>query len=468
MEDLPQEDTINMNYIIQSKKGSGGTASVFLVKPRNVDIIYAAKVLKSNDEIIKKMNDNEIKYLNILSEQNCPYIIKIIDNGEGPIVRKEKNNGEPLTRKYIILENAPKRELADYIIYTHEGLKEDLGKLIFYKILKGIQVIHGEEICHKDIKLENILLDDKFNPKIADFGLAMENSSELDDFENGTLSYLPPELLEHKPYDGKKFDIFSLGATLIYLITGNSGFKYAVKGCDMYKKIMDNDELNYWKIIENNCGCELSKDFKDLYFKMVSYNPNTRPDVQNIMEHPWFKPIREMDESQLENLEKETEKELNDRENKIKDMIEDEVELSDDEEDNSNCRSAADEEEGYFNWKNKLEEKPKQFNMAFCIKIKSNKRPYSLMNDICKKIEDEMDDCFINADEKKLKFKVEFKDENENGKKFIKGNSVTMKAKLYRDTNVELLLKFTKIKGSKKNFFDKFTAISKLIKQKNN
>ena len=36
------------------------------------------------------MNDNEIKYLNILSEQNCPYIIKIIDNGEGPIVRKEK------------------------------------------------------------------------------------------------------------------------------------------------------------------------------------------------------------------------------------------------------------------------------------------------------------------------------------------------------------------------------------------
>ena len=175
-----------------------------------------------------------------------------------------------------------------------------------------------------------------------------------------------------------------------------------------------------------------------------------------------------MDESQLQNLEKETEKELNDRENKIKDMIEDEVELSDDEEDNSNCRSTADEEEGYFNWKNKLEEKPKQFNMAFCIKIKSNKRPYSLMNDICKKIEDEMDDCIINADEKKLKFKIEFEDENVNGKKFIKGNSVTMKAKLYRDTNVELLLKFTKIKGSKKNFFDKFTAISKLIKQKNN
>ena len=148
-------------------------------------------------------------------------------------------------------------------------------------------------------------------------------------------------------------------------------------------------------------------------------------------------------------------------------MIEDEAELSDDEENDSNCRGV-DDEEGYFNWKNKLKEKPKQFNMAFCIKIKSNKRPYSLMNDICKKIEDEMGDCTIYPDEKKLKFKIDFEDENENKKKYIKGNDVTMKVKLYRDTFEELLLKFTKIKGSKKSFFEKFSAISKLIKQKNN
>ena len=61
---------------------------------------------------------------------------------------------------YIILENAPKKELVDYIIFTNEDLKEDLSKLIFYKTLKGIQVIHDKEICHKDIILENILLDD--------------------------------------------------------------------------------------------------------------------------------------------------------------------------------------------------------------------------------------------------------------------------------------------------------------------
>ena len=74
---------------------------------------------------------------------------------------------------------------------------------------------------------------------------------------------------------------------------------------------MNNDELNYWEIIENNCGFELSKDFKELYFKMVSYNPNTRPDVQNIMEHPWFKQIREMDESQLQSKKSQMQKTTN-------------------------------------------------------------------------------------------------------------------------------------------------------------
>ena len=98
-----EEDTINSKYIIKSKKGSGGTASVFLVKPINENITYAAKVLKSNKAIIKEMNDNEVKYLTILKNQHCPYIIEIIDSGEGPILRKEKNGGEPAIRKYIVI-----------------------------------------------------------------------------------------------------------------------------------------------------------------------------------------------------------------------------------------------------------------------------------------------------------------------------------------------------------------------------
>ena len=84
------------------------------------------------------------------------------------------------------------------------------------------------------------------------------------------------------------------------------------------------------------------------------------------------------------------------------------------------------------------------------------------MNLLCEKINEKYgtDDCYIEADKKKLKFIAEFgEDENEQ----IKGNNVSLKIKLYQNKN-DLLLKFFKKEGNKKNFFNKFTEISKLVK----
>ena len=74
------------------------------------------------DEETEQYHENEVKYLNILKKYSIPYVLNIIDNGEGPIIRKNRNKGLPLTKKYIILEYAPNRELADFIIITKSGL----------------------------------------------------------------------------------------------------------------------------------------------------------------------------------------------------------------------------------------------------------------------------------------------------------------------------------------------------------
>ena len=73
--------------------------------------------------------------------------------------------------------------------------------------MEGIKVFHEHDICHRDLKLENILLDKDFCPKICDFGFACINSPDLTRVL-GTNCYLPPEMNENKPYDGKKVDIF--------------------------------------------------------------------------------------------------------------------------------------------------------------------------------------------------------------------------------------------------------------------
>ena len=294
------EETIDTRYKIIKKKGSGGTANAFLVEDKNNNNAqYVIKIYKFNKEINKTYYANEVKCLNILKQIHNPYILNIITNGEGPVIRIKKNKGLPLIKKYVVLEYAPNRELDDFIIHAERGLKEDKSKALFYKIIKGVESIHEKGICHRDIKLENILLDGNFNPKIADFGNAIENASNLNDFF-GSYPYFPPEMLEFKPYDGFKADIFSLGVTLMYLTFNHAGFKEATKSCNLYNEIISGQKENYFESLKNNITEEISPELKDLFYWMVSYIPENRPSIKDILSHEWFKSYLEMNDKQKE------------------------------------------------------------------------------------------------------------------------------------------------------------------------
>ena len=462
---MQAEDSINSRFIIIEKKGSGGTANVFLVKERNHDdIVYVAKVLKDVEEKkYEKYYENEVIYLNKLKEINDPNIIKLIESGEGPIIRRDRNGGKPLIKKYIVLENAEKRELADYIIYAREGLGELYSKFIFYKIMKGIQSIHNLGICHRDIKLENILLTDKFSPKIADFGFATMNAPNLEEYI-GTRIYAAPEFFEKNPYDGKKADIFSLGKTLMILTYGIGGFKEAKSSCELYNLIIEGNENDYWNLIKSFVDYNFSKEFMELYMKMISYDPDDRPNANEILNHEWFKQIREMNSDQLKNLEDEIKKEFLSREPKIQGQITKEIEKYNVESE-SLTRGIGDDDEIYF--ENEIEpyQIPNEFDNSFGITIKREMDPTKLMNHILTIIDKKIgNNCTIEKSEDKPKFVIEYEDDENNENENMIGNELSMKAKLYK-VNDEYLLKFTKVRGTKKNFFDKFTDISKIVKE---
>ena len=148
LNNMENQETIDSKYIIIDKKGSGLTANVFLVKEGNSDKIYAAKVLKEPSNLFEK----EIQILNELKIKgnNNPYIVNIVDSGEGLIIR---NNRPKKSSQYLVLEYAPKGELFSYIYCTKCGLSELHSKVIFAKILKGIQACHNAGICHRDLKM---------------------------------------------------------------------------------------------------------------------------------------------------------------------------------------------------------------------------------------------------------------------------------------------------------------------------
>ncbi len=122
-----------------------------------------------------------------------------------------------------MLEFVEKGDFFNYIFYSNKGLGERNGKLIFYKILKSFQFFHIKGICHRELKMENILMDQKFQPKLADFCFATfikgKDGSNLIEGGYGTKPYIAPELLKGEKYNGSKADIFSLGAVLLTLVS---------------------------------------------------------------------------------------------------------------------------------------------------------------------------------------------------------------------------------------------------------
>ena len=246
MEGLQEENNINNIYLILEERGKGGTANVYLVEDIKDKKQYAAKVLNEDFSLFEK----EIKILKTVSALNNPYIINLIESGEGPVKApsKPKRNGQ-----YAILDYASKGDLYNYIHYPKQGFSERHAKLIFHKILIGVQAIHNAGICHRDIKMENILVDDKFNPKICDFGYGEEikgkdGSGKLDEYVISK-NYTAPEVLMLRKYDGVKIDIFSLGFVLFSLVNCVFGFGLAREKDKYYKQIMLKKPNDYWKLL---------------------------------------------------------------------------------------------------------------------------------------------------------------------------------------------------------------------------
>ena len=142
------ESTINNRYKIIEKKGRGASATVYLAEDINTKKQYAVKVLKEITPSFQK----EIQMLEKVSSLKNPYIVNLIEFGEGPV----KIGSKPSRNlQYFVLEYASKGEIFDYIYCYQKGLKEKYAKVVFKKILEGVQACHNAGICHRDLKMQN-------------------------------------------------------------------------------------------------------------------------------------------------------------------------------------------------------------------------------------------------------------------------------------------------------------------------
>lgn len=145
--------------------------------------------------------------------------------------------------------------------------------------------LNEKKVAHRDLKLENILVDEKLNLKVADFGFATFKKVDRLKSYRGTKTYMAPEIKEHKIYDGTKADIFSVGVILFIIVQGIFPFSEAKPDEYYYKLLVEGNLEKYWK---KTGGENLSNNFKDLIIKMLNYDPEKRPSTEELKNHPWM------------------------------------------------------------------------------------------------------------------------------------------------------------------------------------
>ena len=203
-----------------------------------------------------------------------------------------KKDGTSVQVAYIAQEMISGGELFDYVSFSGP-FSEPIAKYYFKQMLLGVHYIHSRGFSHRDLKPENILLDKNYNVKIVDFGFACplegRDGSGANTSTVGTPGYMAPEILDRQPYQGQMVDLFALGVILFILYAGHPPFNMASDDDQRFKLLSSNKSEAFWKLqAHHHDPGFFSEDFKDLITNMLACFPHNRPNVVDIVGHPWL------------------------------------------------------------------------------------------------------------------------------------------------------------------------------------
>ncbi|KAJ7968046.1 Protein kinase [Quillaja saponaria] len=190
------------------------------------------------------------------------------------------------THLAIVMEYAAGGELFERICSAGR-FSEDEARYFFQQLISGVSYCHSMQICHRDLKLENTLLDGSPAPrlKICDFGYS--KSSLLHSRPKstvGTPAYIAPEVFSRREYDGKLADVWSSGVTLYVMLVGAYPFEDQ-EDPKNFRKTINRIMAVQYKIPDY---VHISQDCRQLISRIFVANPAKRITIKEIKNHPWF------------------------------------------------------------------------------------------------------------------------------------------------------------------------------------
>ncbi|MNO77817.1 Serine/threonine-protein kinase PrkC [compost metagenome] len=200
-------------YELQEKIGEGGMSLVYKARDKKLNRFIAVKILKhefiDNEDIVDKFKKEATAIANL----NDPYIVNVLDVGS-----QDDYN-------YIVMEYVKGKTLKE-LIREKGRIPYDLALNFSTQIAKALDCAHKNNIIHRDIKPQNILVTEEGSLKVTDFGIAKStNSSTITNTSNviGSAHYFSPEQAKGNYIDSRT-DLYSLGVVIYEMVTGRVPF----------------------------------------------------------------------------------------------------------------------------------------------------------------------------------------------------------------------------------------------------
>ena len=251
--------------------GKGAFGKVFLVQKKDDEKMYAIKVLKKTSIIELNQLEHTKAEKMILSHVNHQFLVSLVYAFQTP------------EKLYFVMEFMKGGELYQHLLKL-DRFTEHQAKFYAACITLALGHLHNNDYIYRDLKLENILLDDQGYAKLTDFGLAkFVKSDEKALTFCGTPEYLSPELLLGHGHN-RPADWWSLGVLIYEMLYGVPPF-YSSNVQNMYKKIVREQVVFRPEVNVSDLGKDL---INKLLLKDQGVRLGSQADSLEVLSHPWF------------------------------------------------------------------------------------------------------------------------------------------------------------------------------------
>lgn len=254
-------------YTIEKKLGQGGMGAVYLVVDPDLGRKVALKVITSdNQEMLERFHLET----QAVAKLKHPNIVSVYETGSIPAKDKASSNQHYFTMDYI------EGVSLETLIMSETKLNfQNITKIVL-QVASALHYAHNQKIIHRDVKPANILIDKNGRAYLTDFGLAkqltgIEKSLTMSGTTIGTPSYMPPEQAMGKKQEiDPRSDVYALGATLYYCLTGQVPFT----GSELYdvlNKVINEDPSHPSTIVR-----QIPRDIEIICLKCMEKEPLKR------------------------------------------------------------------------------------------------------------------------------------------------------------------------------------------------